>query len=106
MGDGEFMNSIIFVLIILGGLWLQMKLSKSTAKLPGLILPGLSFLSSLSALFGLAMFQKGFWAAIGTVLPVFLMMNVPTLILYGIYHYYQSQNKMMSDIDKMKIQDL
>ena len=50
-------NAFITILILILGVLLQMKLSKSESKIPGLILPSVSFLFTLLGAIGFVSFS-------------------------------------------------
>ena len=46
------------------------------------------------------------FAVIGTILPVFIISNIPTIILLAIYFASREKLNIKSQLDKMNIQDL
>lgn len=101
-------NTIILGILLLGGVvLLQVLLSKSNSKLPGLILPGMSFL--ISCLIPLCMMMPS-GAEAGSfgvmMLLAWLMCNIPTLVLLAIYFACRDKNRLGKEMDKMNIQDL
>lgn len=118
-------NTLFFLLLMIGVVFLQIKLSKSESKVPGLILPSLFFLYSLLGAIGYASYytisssseingeiieqtvQSG--GTIGTLVGFIMMMlylNIPTFILIAIYASERKKQKRNKDIDRMKIEDL
>ncbi len=84
-------------------IFFQIVLSRTNAAWPGLILPGISFLLSLTVLLNLA--------APISPLELFLTLllsNIPTLILLAIYGFCRDsrKKKKQAELDKMNIQDL
>ena len=98
--------------LIIGGIvWLQVRLSKKENKWLGLIMPLICLLISLSAAFGLAFFAPvdstgNNVSMIFPVLYVFVLFNIPTVILVAIYAGYRKKRKKNSEMEIMKIQDL
>ena len=119
-------NALIFLLFLIAIVFLQFKLSKSESKVPGLVLPVLSFLTSILGVVGYASFmflkipqmevngeivQEAVYSMdsiekwVGLFM-IFLVLNVPTLILYAIYSSERKKQKRNKDIDRMRIEDL
>lgn len=124
---------VVFLTLVVGGIFLQIFLSKKKSKWPGLILPGITLLYSLIMILGFAVFQgmttqeistqgevttQSITTQIGTaqgmtntqiliqVIITFLITNIPTYILLGIYFGCREKLPKNSPIDKMNIQDL
>lgn len=118
-------NSIITILlftsIIAGGIYLQLRLSKSDNKFLGLILPAITFVMSLFMALGMTSFggmqmnhggmrqmrhhtmqSMGY----GNMFFIFLISNIPTVILLAIYSSERKKIKTNKSIEKMKITDL
>lgn len=114
---------------IAGAVFLQIFLSKRQNKWLGLILPAISFIISLLFVLNMAAFssfktaksvvledgqvieqivEEGSSEAIdfGPIIYVFLLANIPTLVLLGIYFACRERNKRNKEIDRMNIQDL
>lgn len=123
----------LFLLIIGGVVWLQIFLSKKNNKWLGLLLPSISFIYSLMIVLSMSVFfsvqtvsetvevdgviiseetyeieseEAGVLTTIGTILPAFLITNVPTFILVAIYYASRERLKIRNQLDKMNIQDL
>lgn len=87
--------SLLFVLILaIVALWLQGVLSRRPAKWPGLVLPLYSFAYSILMIDPIAnMFKKNTGSVSDletsalTITITFLLTNIPTLILFGIYYF-------------------
>ena len=99
-----------FVMILLLGLLagtilLQMFLSKRESKWPGLVLPAIAFLYSVLMVLNVTAMETA-RAVIASVLSVFIMGNIPTLILLAIYAACRSGRKKKAEINKMNISDL
>lgn len=101
-------NTLIFLILFLGGIvLLQIFLSKRESKLPGLVLPIMAFLFSL--LYPLNMVAPSEGVTVGFVfqmLLVWLLANIPTIILLAIYLGCREKQRRNKQIDKMNIQDL
>ena len=90
---------LLFLLVLLiGGVFLQIFLSKRESRWPGLVLPLLVPLNlrdtgsvSLNVL---------------TVLVTLLAGNIPTLVLLAIYWAVREKRRVRDQLDKMKIDEL
>jgi len=102
---------LFLALIIAGIIWLQVFLSKKENKWLGLIMPLFCVMISLSAALGLAFFAPvdstgNNVSMIFPALYVFVLFNIPTVILVAIYAGYRKKRKKNSEMEIMKIQDL
>lgn len=97
---------LVFVLVVLvGGILLQIFLSKRESRWPGLVLPLLAFLWSL--LGPLNVMDTGSVSRnVLLVLVTLLAGNIPTLILLAIYWAVREKRRVRDQIDKMKIDEL
>lgn len=127
------LNSIVALLLLAGGIWLQIFLSKSEKKWPGLVLPSLSMLFAVLAVVSVLAFhfvdsessttyiddegneiteiyqepdsmETNTGEMIGTSLYIFLLFNIPTIILITIY--FSVHKRQINHIDRTRIQDL
>lgn len=96
---------LVFVLALLvGGVFLQIFLSKRENRWPGLILPLLSFLYSLLMACSAVAYNGGIpW---GAILASLVLGNIPTVILLAIYAACRERFRKRSELDKMNIKDL
>jgi len=99
-------RTIILVLVFLvGGVFLQIFLSRRESRWPGLVLPLLTFLYSL--LMVLSVRDTGSASQnVLTVLTAVLVGNIPTLVLLAIYWAAREKRRVRDQLDKMKIDDL
>jgi TRAP-type C4-dicarboxylate transport system permease small subunit len=112
---------MIFLLIIISITLLQIFISKKQNKWLGLILPAISLLFSIMAVLGLVSFttlteQSGKIilnvvqipkvSILLTALFVFVLYNIPTSILLGIYYACREKIKRNREMHKMSVQDL
>lgn len=112
---------IIFLAIITGITVLQIFMSKKQNKWLGLILPAITVLFSIMSVLGLISFTtlteqsgKSILNAVQipkisillTALYVFVLYNIPTAILLGIYYACREKIKKNREIEKMSVQDL
>ncbi len=103
------MESVLSVFIrltvlVVGGVLLQVFLSKREGRWPGLILPLLTFLYSLLMVFNVQATGDGFpW---GPVFASLMVGNIPTAILLAIYAACREKRRRNDAVDKMNIQDL
>lgn len=97
---------LVFVLVVLvGGILLQIFLSKRESRWPGLVLPLLTFLWSL--LGPLNVMDTGSVSQnVLLVLVTLLAGNIPTLVLLAIYWAVREKRRVKDQIDKMKIDEL
>ena len=92
-------NLLILLLIFVCVVILQIVLSRTKSKIPGLVLPALCFLFSLIVPLNMIVANSAavlFW----------LIVNIPTIILLLVYFVCRQQYKKKNQIEKMKIQDL
>ena len=124
---------IVLLLFLAGSIWLQIFLSKAKNKWLGLIIPLIYFMFSIITIFSFSMYTStqvtsvtktvdGIVAAekaitkqsekpsmismLATVIPVFLLSNIPTLIFLAIYFACREKLKLQNELDKMNVQDL
>lgn len=103
------MSILLFLLLALlvGGVFLQIFLSKKQSKWFGLILPMITFMYPLLMIFNVAAFDgMGGHEIFIVLVSTFLAGNIPTIVLLGIYFGCREKIKMQSQLDKMNIQDL
>ena len=95
----------VFLVFIVGGVFLQIFLSKRESRWPGLVLPLLTVLQSL--LLPLNLMDTGSVSQnILTVLVTLLAGNIPTLVLLAIYWAVREKRRVRDQLDKMKIDEL
>lgn len=98
---------IVLLLFIAGIVWLQIFLSKKKSKVPGIILPSISFIYSLMMVLSIAAFQTMKDGEVfGLIASTLLLSNIPTIILIAIYIAAREKIKRIKEIEKMNIQDL
>jgi nicotinamide riboside transporter PnuC len=90
---------LIIALIVICVVILQIVLSRTKSKIPGLVLPALCFLFSLIVPLNMIV-------ANSAALLFWLIVNIPTIILLLVYFVCRQQYKKKNQIEKMKIQDL
>lgn len=97
---------LVFLLVLLaGGVFLQIFLSKRESRWPGLVLPLLAFLQSL--LLPLNLMDTGSVSRnVLTVLVTLLAGNIPTLVLLTVYWAVREKRRVRDQLDKMKIDEL
>lgn len=98
---------ILLILFFAGIVFLQVFLSKRESKLPGLILPIVALLFSFLYPFNMTVPSEG--VTVGFVfqmLIVWLLANIPTIILLAIYSGCKEKKHRNKQINKMNIQDL
>jgi TRAP-type C4-dicarboxylate transport system permease small subunit len=124
---------IVMLLFFAGGIWFQIFLSKKKNKWLGLIIPLICFMFSIMTVLSLSMYtntgitsvtetidgvkvtdktttlqseKSNMLSMLATVVPVFLISNIPTIIFLVIYFACREKLKLRTELDKMNIQDL
>lgn len=106
MRNATIMLFIVIALLV-GGVFLQIFLSKKKSKWFGLILPTITFLYSMLMVFSIAVFDGMTGGEVFMLIAsTFLLSNIPTIVLLGIYFGCREKMKIRSQLDKMNIQDL
>lgn len=96
---------LVLLVLAVGGVLLQIFLSKRESKWPGLVLPVISFLWSLLYLFNLMDTGSVVRNILMAILTI-LLTNIPTLVLLAIYWAVREKRRKRSEIEKMNIDDL
>lgn len=98
-------NWFLLIILIVGMIVLQVFLSKRENKWPGIVLPAISFIFSLIMVLNVA--NVGDWTSVlSAIFLIFLLCNIPTLVLFAIYFGIRSGKKRKAELEKMNIQDL
>ena len=98
-------NVLVVIGLIVGAVFLQIFLSRSESKWPGLVLPFLFFCGSCITVLSVAV--SGNTAQdIFLCLLAFLLSNIPTIVFLAIYFAIRKRSKHNPQLDKMNIQDL
>lgn len=98
---------LIYLALLAGVIWLQVFLSKSQSKWPGLILPIISFLFGLLYPLNMAAPSGGATASfVVEMIVIWLLGNIPTFVFLAIYFGSREKQKRNRQLDKMNIQDL
>ena len=96
---------VVFLVLIAGGIFLQIFLSRRESRWPGLILPLLTFLWSL--LGPLNVRDTGSVSQnVLLVLVTLLVGNIPTLVLLAVYWAAREKLRVRRQMDHMKIDEL
>lgn len=100
-------GTVLLLVLLVGSVFLQVHLSKSASRWPGLVLPGIFLVLSLANILNYAVMpgESGAMVA-GKLVVVVLLGNIPTLIYLGIYAAGRKKMRMKSELDKMGAQDL
>ncbi len=99
-----FRTFIFLIVFVVGGVLLQVYLSKREGRWPGLVLPLLTFLYSL--LLALNVQATGDGLPWGPLLASLVLGNIPTAILLAIYAACREKRRRNDAVDRMNIQDL
>ena len=104
---GGFTRNIFGLLLIAAVVALQVYLSRSEKKWPGLILPVITFVYSLIGVLSIATFDSATMASVaGMIVIVLVVMNIPTAVLLAIYFVSRERKRKNKEMDKMNIKDL
>lgn len=96
---------IVLLVFVVGGICLQIFLSRRKSKWPGLMLPLLTFLLALLQV--LSVVDTGSVSRnVLLVVRVLLVGNIPTLVLLAIYWAAREKRRVKAQIEKMHIDDL
>ena len=99
-------NVLIFLLIFaVGGVLLQIYLSKRESRWPGLVLPGICMLYPILLVLNVAV-MGNIGSVAATVITAFVLGAVPAIILLVIYFACRGGRNRKSELDKMNISDL
>lgn len=106
IASGTIMLLLLALLIFaVGGILLQIFLSRRESRWPGLVLPLLTFLTSLLNV--LAVADTGSVSQnVLLVLTTLLIGNIPTLVLLAIYWAVREERRVKAQMDRMNIDDL
>jgi len=96
---------ISLLVFVVGGVLLQIFLSKRESKWPGLVLPCITCLYSVLMVLNVAAMGDTQGMMV-TVTAVLITGNIPTLILLAIYVACRGSRKKKSEVHKMQIEDL
>lgn len=98
---------IVLLILLVGSILLQIFLSKRDSRWPGLVLPGITLIYSLIVVFAMTAYVgEPIGAVILRVIGIFLLTNIPTLILLAIYFGLRHDKRKNKEINKMNIKDL
>ena len=96
---------VVLVIVAIGGVSLQVFLSRRESKWPGLVLPALCMLYPLMLILNVAAVGSTN-SIINTLIIAFFMGNIPAVILLVIYFACREKRRRRSELDKMRITDL
>lgn len=99
-------NLILFILILALIVFVQVKLSKKENSKLGLIFPAFTLFISIIGVLNVYVPDDKIISTVPYLFSIFLYLNIPTIILVGIYLYCKNDNKKNMEIEKMKINDL
>lgn len=99
---------LIFTLALLVGvIFLQIHLSRRESRVPGLVLPIITFLFGFLYPLNMAVPSEGVTVGfIFQMILVWLLGNIPTIVLLAIYFGCRGKQRRNKQLDKMNIQDL
>lgn len=103
----NLLELLFFIIFLTGIIILQIFLSKRENKWLGLILPVIGIMFSVMGVSGLAVYDtQSTGATIFQLIMVFLLSNIPTIILLAVYFGCREKFKKNRELDKMNIEDL
>ena len=103
--ENSIFGMVLLLVFVVGGIVLQIFLSRKENKLFGLILPAITF--GVSLLFVLNVANAGeLSTVIVMTISTFLLLNIPTAVLLVIYAACRGKRKRQRDLEKMSVQDL
>ena len=95
---------ILVLILIVGGVALQIFLSRRRSRWPGLVLPLLTFLYSVLLVLNVRSVDGDFpWIPI---LACLILGNLPTLVLLAVYRAAREKFRVKDQIEKMNLDDL
>lgn len=98
---------ILTLALLVGAILLQVYLSKRKSKWLGLVLPIIAFLFGLLYPLNMIVPSEGVTAGfVFQMIWVWLLGNIPTLILLAIYFGCRGKQRRNKQLDKMNIRDL
>ena len=97
--------SLVVLLFLVGGILLQIFLSRRESRWPGLVLPLLAFLQSLLLVLNVADTGSASQNVL-TVLVTLLVGNIPTLVLLAVYWAAREKIRVKSQMERMEKQDV
>ncbi|HOQ02020.1 MAG TPA: hypothetical protein PK604_14645 [Acetivibrio clariflavus] len=101
------MRGLIILAFIVGVVLLQIFLSKTESRWPGLVLPIIAFLFSFFLPLNMMIPADGVTASFYVQMAMlWLFGNIPTIILLAIYFVCREKYRRKKQLDKMNIQDL
>ncbi|AEV67422.1 hypothetical protein [Acetivibrio clariflavus] len=101
------MRGLIILAFIVGVVLLQIFLSKTESRWPGLVLPIIAFLFSFFLPLNMMIPDDGATASFYVQMAMlWLFGNIPAIILLAIYFVCREKYRRKKQLDKMIIQDL
>ncbi len=95
----------VLLVLTVGGVFLEIFLSKRESRWPGLVLPLLTFLAAILQVLNI-MDTGSTSRNVLMVLVTLLVGNIPTLVLLAVYWAVREKRRVKEQIDKMHIDDL
>ena len=99
------LSLVVLLLFLVGGILLQIFLSRRESRWPGLVLPLLAFLQSLLLVLNVADTGSASQNVL-TVLVTLLVGNIPTLVLLAVYWAAREKIRVKSQMERMEKQDV
>ena len=100
-------NLMFTLALFVGVIFLQVYLARRESKWPGLMLPIISFLFGLLYPLNMTAPSEGVKAGfIAQIIVVWLVGNIPTIVVLAIYAACREKKRRNTQLNKMNIQDL
>ncbi len=100
------LRTLLVIALMVGAVLLEMDLARKPSRWPGLALPGTAFVFSLLYPLNMANLGGDTATLIAQMLLVWLLANIPTIVLIAIYCAARRRLKERRERDKMSAQDL
>ncbi len=100
-------KNLFILLVIIGvAVALEIFLARRKSRWPGLVLPGITLLYALIMVLNVASVGQSVAQMLAQMLAIFLLCNIPTAVLLGIYFACREKRRVRDQLDKMNVQDL
>lgn len=103
---GIILNIALLILIFSGLPLVQDYICARSNGKAGLILPGGFFILAFSICISAFEIRGSLLWSVISIIPLFMFLNIPTVIVYLKYRQFENIRLGLADLDKMKIQDL
>lgn len=102
----KIMTIILGIILIFGVAYFQSILSSKSNKFLGLIFPLITFIGSIILAFMTISIINFSFTDIFRFIFIFIMFNIPSIVLLVIYYLGRKEIERNKELDKMNLQDL